>query len=78
MLIVALGLVVGPIVGRKIILDNTKSLTKNPKDLFYLVQPHGLKNNDTNGTTETGTALAAKTAVASTTKTDKSNRIKLF
>ncbi|KAK2628877.1 hypothetical protein QTJ16_001980 [Diplocarpon rosae] len=76
MLTVAVALVVGPIVARKVILDGTKGLTDDPGSLFYLVQPTGLKNNDTNGTTETGTKLAA--ATASTSSTDSANRIKLF
>ncbi|CAL3971701.1 unnamed protein product [Diplocarpon coronariae] len=78
MLTVAVALVVGPIVARKVILDGTKGLTKDPSSLFYLVQPTGLKNNDTNGTTETGTKLAAATASATASGTGSSNRIKLF
>lgn len=76
MLVVALALVVGPAVAGKIILDGTSSLTDDPSSLFYLMQPTGLNRNDTNGTQQTGTALAAKTAVASSTAA--ANRIKLF
>ncbi len=78
MLVIALALLVGPIVAGKMIRDGTESLTKNPKDLFYLIQPVGLKNNDTNGTVETGTALAKETASATASSTAAARMIKLF
>ena len=78
MLVIALALLIGPIVAGKMIRDGTKSLTGDPKKLFYLIQPVGLNNNDTNGTVETGTALAKATAVGSATGTAAARMIKLF
>ncbi|RKF54536.1 1,3-beta-glucan synthase component FKS1 [Erysiphe neolycopersici] len=80
MLIVFLALLVGPIVAGSIILDGTSSLTSDPSKTMFLFQPVGLNNNDTNGTTETGTAInggAIETSSATTTSTNEKNRFKL-
>ncbi|RKF54973.1 1,3-beta-glucan synthase component FKS1 [Golovinomyces cichoracearum] len=58
MMIVFLALLVGPIVAGSIILKGTTSLTSDPSKTMFLFQPVGLNNNDTNGTTETGTAIS--------------------
>lgn len=58
MLIIFLALLVGPIVAGSIILDGTSSLTSDPSKTMFLFQPVGLNNNDTKGTTETGTAIS--------------------
>ncbi|POS83510.1 putative 1 [Erysiphe pulchra] len=75
MLIMFLALLVGPIVAGSIILDGTSSLTSDPSKTMFLFQPVGLNNNDTNGTTETGTAInggAIETGSATTSATDNS------
>ncbi|KAI1003790.1 1,3-beta-glucan synthase component [Podosphaera aphanis] len=58
MLTIFLALLIGPIVAGSMILSNTSSLTSDPSKTMYLFQPVGLNNNDTKGTTETGTAIS--------------------
>lgn len=77
MLSVFLAMLVGPIVAGSMILDGTSSMTSDPSKFMYLFQPVGLNNNDTNGTTETGTAISggspAETGAAAETSSGIDN-----
>ncbi|SZF03952.1 unnamed protein product [Blumeria hordei] len=66
MLTVFLSLLAGPIFAGSMIIDGTSSLTSDPSKTMFLFQPVGLNNNDTNGTTETGTAISGGTAETGT------------
>lgn len=70
MLVVFVGLIVGPIVaGGKIPKSVTSSLSST-----NLVQPDNQNNNDTDGTKQTGTALVG----AAATTSGSSNKVRLF
>jgi 1,3-beta-glucan synthase len=64
MLVLFLGLLIGPIVGGGKISGALSDFTKNPDQLFNLMQPVGLNNNDTLGTSATGTGAASNTGAA--------------
>ncbi|KAE8450035.1 hypothetical protein EG329_007174 [Mollisiaceae sp. DMI_Dod_QoI] len=78
MLVVALALLVGPIVAGSQIISGTSSLTKTPSSTYYLVQPIGLNNNDTRGRNETGTGAVSGGALASSTGSAATAKIRLF
>ena len=85
MLVVFVGLIVGPIVGGGSV---SKTIDKSLGRDFPLVQPNDLDNDNTDGDKATGTGApgytgkyrptASQTTTASSSETDVSNKIRLF
>jgi 1,3-beta-glucan synthase len=80
MLVVFVGLIVGPIVAATNIRNGTASTFSNPKGTFFLLQPVGLNNNDTQNRTQTGTAAPGRAALTSTTSGSSAatGKVRLF
>jgi 1,3-beta-glucan synthase len=77
MLVIFLALIAGPIIASPEITKATKSLSI-PQ---YLLQPVGLDNNDTQGTTQTGTGApgrAGSTAAVSSGSSAATAKVRLF
>jgi 1,3-beta-glucan synthase len=72
MLVVFLALIIGPIVASPIITSSTKSLSVP----MQLLQPVGLKNNDTLNDTQTGTGAPGR--AASTATSGATAKVRLF
>jgi 1,3-beta-glucan synthase len=73
MLVLFLALVAGPIIASPEITKSTKNLSVP----LQLLQPVGLDNNDTRGTTQTGTALDA-VAATTTAGSAATAKVRLF
>jgi 1,3-beta-glucan synthase len=81
MLVVFVGLIVGPIVAGTQITNGTSSIFKNPSSTMYLLQPVGLNNNDTRGTNETGTGApgrAGATGASTSSGSAATGKVRLF
>jgi len=74
MLVVFLALIVGPIVASPQITSGTKSLNVP----MYLLQPVGLKNNDTQNDTQTGTGAPGRAAATTSGGSAATAKVRLF
>ena len=78
MLVVFIGLIVGPIVAAKPITSGTSTLFTGEGIIGQLLQPVGLDHNDTRGTNQTGTGDPSRSGAQVTASTSVTAKIRLF
>lgn len=83
LLVLFLALIVGPSVAKKQIPDSLYTSINDIMPSFNLVQPNGQDNDNTNGTSETGTGMDGYTGAGLKTssgaaKATGNSKIKLF